>query len=73
MKRYTVQFEYSDGNDEFWESNPKPGQVLGVIKDQLIAGDVYGNILEKSIKIVKLVDETHYTEVEEWQEEEVDQ
>ena len=59
MKTYTVEIEVNEGNDEFWDDNPQPEEVLKVIKEDIEGG----NLNISSIKIVKIVDLNTYEQV----------
>jgi hypothetical protein len=68
MKTWTIQFDLNQGCDEYWESNPTPTDVLKLFSEVLGTTSLYDNFNNKTLKIIKITDNTHYeyeTEIEE--------
>ena len=66
MKKYTIQFEMEEGNDEFWNSSPTPGNVLAFIREEFNSLYIHIN----NIKIIKIIDVCIYDTEEDMKEEE---
>lgn len=62
---FTVQFVLEEGSDEFWDSNPNPKQVLSVLRAELPSCGL--DMDPNTIKIVKVIDDNVYTEIEDWE------
>jgi hypothetical protein len=60
MKKWTIQFELLEGNDEFWDDAPTPYEILQEVKREL---DLV-NLDIENLRCVKFIDETEYFEEE---------
>jgi hypothetical protein len=64
MKQWTIQFDLLEGNDEFWERNPPPDEVLSAVWTALADGHLYFNKL-RCIKVVEVDDNEYFPKEQE--------
>jgi hypothetical protein len=57
MKTYRIEFTLEEGNNEFWEGNPDPKEVLELVLEALEKSVLY----YRDVKITEIVDRTVYT------------
>lgn len=60
MKEYTVQLTLISGNDEFWNDNPTPQDVLGEFVSDLSEMEVSLKWDIRNIKITRILDLAEY-------------